>query len=254
MISKAANRCFLVSKDVVIPLNGGAAIVLGRDPALSNFVLPDERVSRIHAMVLFKDGQYQVKDLNSSNGTYLNGRKISGAPPLQPGDMIEIRPFTLEFVKPDYAQDLDPLADQTIKELVSRSKLEGSLGALPITDLIQLLNTTLQSGVLTVNDPDLQAAELVFAEGEIIQAFYQGKTGKDAVFALLRNREGRFEFTKTEPLFAQHRLRSQPGAAGLPEIQESPSDTAPGYIRVKTQSLLMEGMRLIDEAAGGNGR
>jgi hypothetical protein len=253
MISKAANRCFLVSKDVVIPLNGGAAIVLGRDPALCNSVLPDERVSRIHAMVLFKDGQYLLKDLNSSNGTYLNGQKISGTPPLHAGDLIEIRPFTLEFVKPDYAQDLDSSTDQTIRDLVSRSKLEGSLGALPITDLIQLLNTTLQSGVLTVNDPDQQSADLVFTDGEIIQAFYRGKAGEEAVFALLRNREGRFEFTRTEPLQSQRRIRNQPGATGPVDMQVSAADKSQGFIRAKTQSLLLEGVRQIDESSGGNG-
>jgi pSer/pThr/pTyr-binding forkhead associated (FHA) protein len=95
---KDAERYFLVSNDIIIPLANNDGVVLGRDPALCNFVLADERISRIHAMVYSKDGRFFVKDLNSSNGIVLNGKRVQESASLTLGDVVEIRPFKLQFV------------------------------------------------------------------------------------------------------------------------------------------------------------
>ncbi len=52
-------------------------IVVGRNPS-SDYVVfdPQKRVSRIHAELEFKDGKYFITDVGSSNGTYINGKKI----------------------------------------------------------------------------------------------------------------------------------------------------------------------------------
>ena len=236
------NRSFLVAKDMVIPLSPGSAIVLGRDAATCNHVLADERVSRVHTMVFHKDGKYTVKDLNSSNGTYLNGKRVTGAPILTPGDVIEIRPFTFEFVAPDPAQ---AAAAPTAANLVKgKAKMEGPLSTLSVSDLIQMLNATLQSGVLTVTDPKEATATFVLQDGEVVQAAFEGKTGEEAFFSAMRIREGRFEFTKTEP---PDRTRAEADAAK----DKTKTATFEKQILRRTQSLLLEGARLMDEAAGG---
>jgi pSer/pThr/pTyr-binding forkhead associated (FHA) protein/tetratricopeptide (TPR) repeat protein len=43
----------------------------------NGLVLKDSSVSRHHAMVLFRDGQYHVQDLESRNGTFFNGEKVT---------------------------------------------------------------------------------------------------------------------------------------------------------------------------------
>lgn len=52
---------------------------IGRDPG-NDVVLRDPKVSRRHAEVVFERGFYVVHDLQSANGTYLNGRRINVAP------------------------------------------------------------------------------------------------------------------------------------------------------------------------------
>jgi pSer/pThr/pTyr-binding forkhead associated (FHA) protein len=243
MISRPEARCFLVSKDVVVPLNNDIPVVLGRDPTTCNFVLADDRVSRVHAMILCRDGEFVVKDLNSSNGTFVSGRRLSGPRPLRPGDTISIPPFELEFVRPGFGQISGNVGAQTLNTLEARNKLEGSLATLPVADVVQLLNATLQSGILSITDGDGTPADLVLHDGEIVQASYGTLAGEDAVYALLRQRRGHFEFTRTERQTLQARLRAQPGGPGASEEAGSFEN----QIRRKTQSLLLEGARLMDE-------
>ena len=42
--------------------------------------LPEDCVSRTHAEIAFEDGQWIIRDLQSSNGTYVNGQRIESAP------------------------------------------------------------------------------------------------------------------------------------------------------------------------------
>ncbi len=49
----------------------------------------DERVSRIHCGIRYRDGEFVLKDLGSRNGTYLNDEKVQTAT-LKPGDRIRV--------------------------------------------------------------------------------------------------------------------------------------------------------------------
>ncbi len=240
MTNRPEQRSFLVSKDLVVPLSTQQPVVLGRDPVAANFVLSDDRVSRVHAMLLFRDGHYLVKDLNSSNGTFLNGRRVAGTAPLKPGDRIGITPFSLEFVQPHATGAAAALQDH-------RDKFEGSITTLPVADLIQLLNATQQSGVLTITDTENRQADLLFGNGEIEQAHYDGKSGEDAVYALMRSRGGRFEFTKLE-----HAPGHMPAPTSANPNDSSAGQTVTGERQIvrRTQSLLLEGARLMDESFG----
>ena len=53
---------------------GGA--VIGRDPVGSSHVVVDESVSRTHARVYVREGVLHAEDLGSTNGTFLNGRRL----------------------------------------------------------------------------------------------------------------------------------------------------------------------------------
>jgi pSer/pThr/pTyr-binding forkhead associated (FHA) protein/uncharacterized RDD family membrane protein YckC len=51
-------------------------------------VIDDRSVSREHAQITRKDSLLVVRDLNSSNGTFLNGARIQGAAELRDGDEL----------------------------------------------------------------------------------------------------------------------------------------------------------------------
>jgi phage tail-like protein len=83
--------------DRVIELPEGV-ILIGRQPGVDLF-LPDKLVSRQHARVECGAEQCQITDLESSNGTRLNGEAIPPGVPatLEDGTLIEIGPYRLVF-------------------------------------------------------------------------------------------------------------------------------------------------------------
>ena len=56
-----------------------------------------ESVSRTHAMLTFKKGDAVVKDLNSSNGTYVGGRRVLNETRLADGDRIQLGAAVVGF-------------------------------------------------------------------------------------------------------------------------------------------------------------
>jgi FHA domain-containing protein/uncharacterized protein DUF1707 len=66
----------------------GAQLVIGRSSACQ-IVLGDDTVSRRHAELRFDDGRWLLRDLGSSNGTYVNGRFVTEAE-VRPGDVIHL--------------------------------------------------------------------------------------------------------------------------------------------------------------------
>jgi DNA-binding response OmpR family regulator len=64
-------------------------LVIGRGEDC-DVTLPQRPVSRLHAEIRREGNQYLLRDLDSKNGTCLNGREIHGPVPLQDGDEIQI--------------------------------------------------------------------------------------------------------------------------------------------------------------------
>src|SRR6185503_4656993 len=63
----------------------------------NDLMLPKGNVSKRHARLLFRDGRFIVTDLKSTNGTYVNGRKIAQATIVREGDKIYIGDFVLRL-------------------------------------------------------------------------------------------------------------------------------------------------------------
>jgi pilus assembly protein CpaF len=61
----------------------------------NDLMLPKGNVSKKHARLLFRDGRFIVTDLKSTNGTYVNGRKIAQATIVREGDKIYVGDFVL---------------------------------------------------------------------------------------------------------------------------------------------------------------
>jgi len=60
-------------------------------------VIDDTYASQQHARVFESNGGFMVEDIGSTNGTYVNGRKISYPLELRPGDRIKIGKTVFEF-------------------------------------------------------------------------------------------------------------------------------------------------------------
>jgi len=64
--------------DQAIDLQPGRTVVVGR-AVTSDVPIYDPTISRRHAELRLTDGGVQVKDLGSSNGTFLNGARVTEA-------------------------------------------------------------------------------------------------------------------------------------------------------------------------------
>lgn len=73
-------------------------ITIGRGPE-NNVVIDDYKISRTHLQIVENNGVYSIVDLNSANGTYVNGQRISGEVRLQPNDVVKIGDTTLQWQK-----------------------------------------------------------------------------------------------------------------------------------------------------------
>lgn len=76
------------NKGRVFHLETGFPELIGR--AANKIKLRDSRISRKHAQVHIQQGQWIIEDLGSSNGTYVNDKKVTGPAPLKEGDRIRI--------------------------------------------------------------------------------------------------------------------------------------------------------------------
>ncbi len=68
---------------------------IGRSPS-NDVVLKENKVSRQHAAINFTDGEYILIDLKSSNGIFVNGKRVEEAK-LKDGDQINIGSFKFQF-------------------------------------------------------------------------------------------------------------------------------------------------------------
>jgi serine/threonine protein kinase len=101
--------------------------VLGREPG-ANLYVDDSRCSRRHAVIRYTGAGFAIQDLGSSNGTFLNGRRLGGEPQrLGFGASIRIGETTLAFVN---ARDTT-LPDLTGTVLSGRYRLERCLRTSP---------------------------------------------------------------------------------------------------------------------------
>ncbi len=105
----------------VIELPAKTRVTIGRSPSSCLIVIEDIAASREHAALELRGDRWYVLDLQSKNGTRLNGEAISGpAIRLEPGDKIEIGLAKMTF--------LDVPIDPGLEESSGLSSFARSLG------------------------------------------------------------------------------------------------------------------------------
>jgi sigma-B regulation protein RsbU (phosphoserine phosphatase) len=108
----------------------GECTVLGRQHD-STICLPGKAVSRHHAQILKRDGEFLIEDLGSSNGTYLNGsRLVPNAPAnFYDDDRLQIGPFvfTLQSDRPTPTVEASNESELVIREKVNATSVSSSI-------------------------------------------------------------------------------------------------------------------------------
>ena len=103
-----------------------AGLTIGRG-STADLVLRDDVASRQHAEIRVMESQdgcveYYLTDLGSTNGTYLNGLKITGEQLLQDGDKVKIGDHLLKFALLD---EFEAEFQERLHQMIQRDELTG---------------------------------------------------------------------------------------------------------------------------------
>lgn len=205
-------------------LSEAETVTLGRSSDC-DLRLPDADTSRRHARIAFEGGRFVVRDLASTNGTLVNGKRIEQHA-LVPGDRIQVGANTVTFCQ--VSVPLDPPDDGAQTVLFERpvtapaEAFHGNLAEIPPFAVLQILEMGRKTGVLQF-DAETTPGRIWLQRGDPHHAETKDQVGFDAALALVGVDRGRFTF---EPLLA------------LPEKTIDASVT----------QLLLEASRLMDEA------
>lgn len=110
----------LVYVDTILDLEGREAVILGRHRE-ADLPITDGSASRQHCKVLYEGGKWFVEDLDSANGTLLNGRPVHGREPLQHEDIIAIGTSRVQVQLPE-------LAAAPVEQVKRSNAAQGVLG------------------------------------------------------------------------------------------------------------------------------
>jgi pSer/pThr/pTyr-binding forkhead associated (FHA) protein len=121
-----------------------AITIIGRRPDC-DLCIPLKEISRRHCELELRSGLLKLRDLGSSNGTYLNGQKIEQEAEINTGDTIKIGPITFSIqingkhrcvddAKVDIGTDADVKAEHDFASLdeLEFENLGGASGTIQI--------------------------------------------------------------------------------------------------------------------------
>lgn len=117
---------YLYYLDKRITLRKGEETTIGREGG-NQIILPDQRVSRCHAVLKWSGSGYTLVDNQSTNGTYVNGSRAAEIQLLD-GDRIRIGPHDLQFMVRQPGEEGEPQPGDTIIFEKEVAELAGLIG------------------------------------------------------------------------------------------------------------------------------
>ncbi|MGV1099192.1 FHA domain-containing protein [Thiovibrio sp. JS02] len=115
-------------------IHEGGKLIIGRSPD-ADVVIDNTAVSRHHSSLELRDGRHYLADMNSTNGTTVNGKKITSKVPITEKDVIYIGKFRLtqssaadQNASSSYATSMD-LDEETV--FVSSPRQQQTAAAQP---------------------------------------------------------------------------------------------------------------------------
>lgn len=223
-----------------IHLRPHVTVVMGRSRSC-DLRLPSTDASRRHAEIVTDGDGFLLRDLGSTNGTFVNGERVEERS-LRPGDRIQIGADTILFCHVDSAHTDGPPneCDEAETLMVERpigaetgtgtgtsaggEMFQGDLAEIPPFAVLQILEMGRKTGVLQIDDPKRGKGRVWFADGAPVHAESDHQDGFDAALDLVCAEAGRFTFQPEAP----------------------PEKTT---ISASVTELLLEASRLLDERA-----
>ncbi|MFN2188614.1 MAG: FHA domain-containing protein [Candidatus Promineifilaceae bacterium] len=99
-------------------------VVIGRE-AINDIMFQELEISRRHASISFSGGKYLIEDLNSTNGTFVNGRRISTPVVLTSGDVVDLGD-NVSFIFQSGAPATDQTRVDSSPKITDEATVQGS--------------------------------------------------------------------------------------------------------------------------------
>jgi pSer/pThr/pTyr-binding forkhead associated (FHA) protein len=213
------------------PLRLEREFVIGRSTDV-DMILVEDMVSRRHARILPVDGLFEIEDLDSTNGTFVNGEKIKRTR-LKEGDRILIGTSILRLIAAEGSGPSETASEvrKRLEQSAARRatnvnmRMTGVIQEIPLPDLMQLLSTSRKSGVLVIHS-EANRGQIYFRKGQIYHAVIEDAPevrAHKAICRMLAWETGTFVLEPPDDK----------------ELAEELSES--------TEGLLIEGMRQLDE-------
>ncbi len=187
-----------------VRIEPGCELTLGRGPECT-LQLPVAGASRRHASVELRDGRVVLRDLGSTNGTYLNGERVAGEAALSSGDRIRIGGLEILYCCVEAGTAVAPPDDSnTVVSFwpgaaPSLEALRGDLARVPLFAVLQMLEMGGQSGCLAIQSNDGDGF-LWLDAGRVVHAENAKASGMPAALTIAQASEGRFDFAPGSPI------------------------------------------------------
>ena len=111
-----------------------AEVTIGRVQG-NDVILPKGNVSKRHARIVLKDGKFIIVDLKSTNGTYVNGRKITSPLVVKETDKIYIGDFILGVDDTEASAELPPAAAHTTPREEAPAPAQVPIAQVPVAQV-----------------------------------------------------------------------------------------------------------------------
>lgn len=156
-----------------LPIRLGDTVVIGRTPKNADLVLPHKNVSRKHAEVNRRGKGVFIRDLGSSNGTFVGSTRVGPQwLELLLHKHVAIGPYTVHLSGPE-----DPLGKTSVTNR-ALLPLEGSLEEHPVKDLLNEIELAQLTGLLKVEAGKVRGV-MSFRGGEPVHAQTKGGLSGD---------------------------------------------------------------------------
>ena len=200
----------------VVRVGDGERLMLGRLPG-SGVVVDDDVASRRHCVIVAHQGMATVTDLESANGTYVNGLRVETAV-IRPGDQVRAGTTILECAGGGPAATLPPEALNTQLRTAMRRAIDPSRPESLVTSFGSAAGQAAQRYLRTMHDVSARLAGAVNTEAlsaAVLNAVLTATRGDRA--ALLLRADG--PSLALEPLAV--RLRDGRAAADAPAVSQT---------------------------------
>jgi hypothetical protein len=100
----------------------GKTTLVGRAPGPGGVIIPDEGISRQHAVIEYRDYTYWLIDQSSANGTFVNDERVQGIQRLNHGDRVRLHQVEFLFLMPgrdDVEQTVIVPREETLGQMTS---------------------------------------------------------------------------------------------------------------------------------------